>query len=718
KLAIDSKNGAPFTISNNSKLNANFRNILIETFASPHPAVIKASTISCLNTSGVPANCLITPYVGKRTSTGIEINDNAQVNVGLDLAAQTNTFNNMDKGVVNTRSGLKLYNNFFNNITYTGSGLGRCVVSTNNNSPSPEKLLVIGGTANAYQKNTFANSAFGIFATNNQDMSIIGNTFTNLGEAANMHYCIDADNQLDFNNNTINDCAWGLHASGNQGSKTFNAINNTFNTTIVTPKPNSTAISVENTALSGLNIPMLTVNSNTINSVLTGIKITNFTSPYVSQNKVSALSDLGSSNPGNGILMTTCPSQITLSNTVQGAGSSVTWQSGIRVESSVNSRVTYNSVENIGRGLFFGGNCLGTETAKNHMMNNYDGFLLNYGTTGYQLGSATACRATENKWEGTFTNHLYSYFSNGVNSQHYLYGPPVSTSFVGGSMYPTGIVSGASSTAPGYSAISYASCATLSGYRLTNPGADQWNEVADDQMAFAAFEETAKWMSKYDLYTMMKSDESFKTRTDLTNFSKDMSRTNIAKISDLNDMLTGNTLVIQSAETLLNSIVPANNVEKNYKDVFAALLTIRKEQALSAKQIASLKEIATQCPYEGGDAVYNARVILSTINETVAVTECELPVAQSKLANTSTINNHFDALTVLPNPGNGLFTVNTTVDDAKDIMVYDVMGKVVHSQTNIQDNTVKFDISGLPAGLYIVKLISNGTVHSQKIIKQ
>ncbi|MFL5751907.1 MAG: hypothetical protein ACJ76F_00750, partial [Bacteroidia bacterium] len=99
KLAIDSKNGAPFTMSNNAKLNANYRGVLIEAFGSTlHPAIIKNSTISCLNTSGVPANCLIAPYAAQKSLCGIEINDNMQVNIGLDVAGQTNTFNNLWKG--------------------------------------------------------------------------------------------------------------------------------------------------------------------------------------------------------------------------------------------------------------------------------------------------------------------------------------------------------------------------------------------------------------------------------------------------------------------------------------------------------------------------------------------------------------------------------------------------------------------------------------------
>ena len=61
-----------------------------------------------------------------------------------------------------------------------------------------------------------------------------------------------------------------------------------------------------------------------------------------------------------------------------------------------------------------------------------------------------------------------------------------------------------------------------------------------------------------------------------------------------------------------------------------------------------------------------------------------------------------EALTVAPNPTSGLINV------AGD--VYNVSGQKVLTNSN--------DLSGLPSGIYFIKVIANGNVYTTKIIKE
>jgi hypothetical protein len=76
-------------------------------------------------------------------------------------------------------------------------------------------------------------------------------------------------------------------------------------------------------------------------------------------------------------------------------------------------------------------------------------------------------------------------------------------------------------------------------------------------------------------------------------------------------------------------------------------------------------------------------------------------------------------LSVYPNPTSGTFTVvlpkptgNTTIE------VYNSTGVLIRTQAAVKNvNTV--DLTGRNAGLYILKVVSNGqTVGSQKVMKQ
>ena len=79
------------------------------------------------------------------------------------------------------------------------------------------------------------------------------------------------------------------------------------------------------------------------------------------------------------------------------------------------------------------------------------------------------------------------------------------------------------------------------------------------------------------------------------------------------------------------------------------------------------------------------------------------------------------SFTVFPNPGNGRFTVKTEDSQAlsaKFCEIYNMLGILVTRLELSEGNTWDMDISGLPAGNYVIRLFVNNETSCQIIVKQ
>jgi hypothetical protein len=75
--------------------------------------------------------------------------------------------------------------------------------------------------------------------------------------------------------------------------------------------------------------------------------------------------------------------------------------------------------------------------------------------------------------------------------------------------------------------------------------------------------------------------------------------------------------------------------------------------------------------------------------------------------------NFTNGISVYPNPSNGIFTV--TANSPAEIFIYDVNGKMVYSEKI--SGVTQLDLPGeLIAGIYFLKMVSNGEDHSARII--
>jgi calcineurin-like phosphoesterase len=79
------------------------------------------------------------------------------------------------------------------------------------------------------------------------------------------------------------------------------------------------------------------------------------------------------------------------------------------------------------------------------------------------------------------------------------------------------------------------------------------------------------------------------------------------------------------------------------------------------------------------------------------------------------------ALSILPNPTNGIFSINMSSATAKDVKVRVVnsLGKVVVDNVNLNvfgSTQQVIDLSGFARGVYFVQMESNGKTFNKKIL--
>ncbi len=75
-------------------------------------------------------------------------------------------------------------------------------------------------------------------------------------------------------------------------------------------------------------------------------------------------------------------------------------------------------------------------------------------------------------------------------------------------------------------------------------------------------------------------------------------------------------------------------------------------------------------------------------------------------------------LEVFPNPNNGEFTINTNSDAPKDVVVYDMNGRIVFTLVQTTENTIAVDISNEAKGLYVVKVSDGTNVQTARVSNQ
>ena len=172
-----------------------------------------------------------------------------------------------------------------------------------------------------------------------------------------------------------------------------------------------------------------------------------------------------------------------------------------------------------------------------------------------------------------------------------------------------------------------------------------------------------------------------------------------------------------------NERVVANALpEINEKTVNAiALQTVARGKAkFDDTQIATLRRIASQCPAEGGDAVFQARSMYAYVSEEQFDDARLCPqTREENFALTQRVASVSDMFKILPNPVHNILTVSCPIKKEINYKgeVFNSLGVSVLTY-NLINGSNEINLQDLPEGVYLVSIFENGRkVHSQKVIK-
>ena len=73
-------------------------------------------------------------------------------------------------------------------------------------------------------------------------------------------------------------------------------------------------------------------------------------------------------------------------------------------------------------------------------------------------------------------------------------------------------------------------------------------------------------------------------------------------------------------------------------------------------------------------------------------------------------------ISIYPNPTKGLFTVNTQFKADFDIVIYDVVGKIVYQKLNESNNTLQIDLTHIRKGMYFISVMSENNKTVERLI--
>jgi Secretion system C-terminal sorting domain len=171
-----------------------------------------------------------------------------------------------------------------------------------------------------------------------------------------------------------------------------------------------------------------------------------------------------------------------------------------------------------------------------------------------------------------------------------------------------------------------------------------------------------------------------------------------------------------------------NMLEDNQKQVNQIKIetTLADATTLTASQIETLERIAGQCPLSGGDAVFEARSLLS-ISKEVYYDDEKLCKNQNQLVENVPISKTVrplsnSGLSISPNPAYNVLSVSFEgkIDDKGQMMIVNSLGKAL-KVNNVNANQVySIDVSDIPNGLYtlLIKIEGAATKTTQvSIIK-
>ncbi len=207
---------------------------------------------------------------------------------------------------------------------------------------------------------------------------------------------------------------------------------------------------------------------------------------------------------------------------------------------------------------------------------------------------------------------------------------------------------------------------------------------------------------------------------DLSAFYDSVKGTNIAELLVIDSLILMNDTV--QANITNTNITPDNLSETNDQlitEIYLHTWATDEFVAFDGDQLNTLLNVAYQNPLSGGDAVYDARVLLGLdLDDFYAEDEARL--SKSTTPNSDQVSTHFGK--IIPNPNNGTMQFMYKLDDGEraKIEIYDVKGHLMKFYALQSDQTLQnIEMTDVDCGIYFYRFtVEDRIVLSDKIVIQ
>lgn len=732
--ALNFTSGSVWNIQN-SVLENNRRHIFVNCPAQAGfftTSIIKSNLLRCNPSQMKP------PFANQYTYNAIELINVRTLYVGAaGPVAGRNEISNAYRGIYAEKAAaLYVRNNHFENIKChnlpgivcgKGTDLNVAILVNAPKLTDPLSSLYAGINGNILARNTFNNCTGGIYGIGNVYAELYLNNMSQIRD-----YGIYAMNNNKVNNmllaqeNTISHAKTGIYVYNPGNRPVWVLLNNINKLDNLNSQP-TYGIRLENPLASSQ--AAVIINGNTVSKYRFGIHLSQFTSPRVTNNTV--FTDANATAYPEGIRADNSPKAYIAQNSITENGSGAGQSIGIRVEYSPAMSVICNNIHQNHISMFFGAQQTGSTVGANYMYNGKQGIYINYGNIGPQ---GQGKDPHMNAWIGnTWNSHLHNYASSitghGDNSQFNL-------KYFGTIFWPNPLLKTRNALAVPFIPIMpvqnnnpVPSFVTNCRGNLDNPDG-LVEQLFTDSASLGdslLFREEIEWYRDLNLYRAVKEDTTGLLDASLYQYKADIEFTVTGRLDASKDSaLAGNFIY---AENTIGAVSTDKEVEQKLKEVYAGTFTFLADTSeykrLAESDSLLLYQLAAECPYRFGEAVYTARNVLMAVNpDTLFISTCEdVDWMLEKSGSTSFSDQSQTLARVYPNPSADDFVVKLAgISEAEDteVLVTDIHGRERGSFYIYRGaDMVLIPGIGLEPGVYVCTIKINGqTVETLKITKQ
>ncbi|MEZ5045907.1 MAG: T9SS type A sorting domain-containing protein [Chitinophagaceae bacterium] len=663
-----------------------------------------------------------------------------------------------------------------------GYSRGNAILGTNTAPNKTTELIHIGNNSNTLLdfddcQRAIMLTSFGTHISNTKSTTI---------GAGFMHY--KCENQIQYvHNNSIQNTYLGiaLYGNGNQGSginyNTISLIEPPTFPIVSSTNSNITSKGIDfNYYVNAPNFAL--VKGNTISSDANlrtyGINFTNMGMGYIQENSINFTSTppnvINSTYPtlrgvhiSNSFLYKGTFSNNNVAGTYSSnAGNLNSKSCGVYVNKSSNVHFICNSFNKLREGMYVVGDCsppISSNTSssalegfKGNMFNpqNQTSTNMNLGIMFRHLGSSGTLGQigdlnadNHNTFgplsaygfsTGTGNKKIYSMCGGNLQQYSYIYTNPnqLSNSEVGSSATNCGYVA-----YPNNTTHYQFNCSTGTYNQVTGFPTQKAFDIAQDLVQYPEYNEVAEWMDERELYQQLSEDENLMNNNALLEqFYDDMQNDPARQLVETDqelmaifaDMISNGMTPLEyqnalnQAQASNNAIISTAQYETNERainDLYIAYLRDGFE-AFTEQEAQLIQNLAMQCPYIGGIAVYKARSLYALYNPMLAYEDMDICNAagvykgakglfddENAMLDTlgqGNINKFIDDLfKIYPNPASTSVTVEYSLQsEASILQLFDLTGRIVKEITLPKGTSkTEFRVTDLVTGVYTYKQI-------------